>query len=275
MKLDSTTVVIEPRSVGACLDLAVLFCRRHVRALLPVTLLFTVSGAAASYLLTLTLGAGLEWAAVWFFFVSPVFGGVLVLGGGHVVFGDPFVPAAVLRTVLRRFSFLFASVVVGLVTAAAGLPCLGLTSLPVGVYYGFLPEVLLLEQVDAGGARVRLAELVRGHFGDLLGRALVLLGFTGAATVALFTFVDQGLMLLFDWPLLLGRLDARDRVADLGYLLQVDPTAVAVLAAVAWLLYPIARLAWFFCYLDVRIRKEGWDLELAFRVEARRLEALA
>jgi hypothetical protein len=45
-----------------------------------------------------------------------------------------------------------------------------------------------------------------------------------------------------------------------------------VLVSVLWIVYPVIRLAWMFCYLDVRIRKEGWDLEIDFRVEARRLE---
>jgi hypothetical protein len=47
---------------------------------------------------------------------------------------------------------------------------------------------------------------------------------------------------------------------------------VSALSATAWLVYPLARLAWFFCYLDARIRKEGWDVELAFRIEAGRLQ---
>ena len=54
-------------------------------------------------------------------------------------------------------------------------------------------------------------------------------------------------------------------------LLSYDPLLVVALASTWWLVYPLARLAWFFCYLDARIRKEGWDVEIAFRVEARRI----
>jgi hypothetical protein len=53
-----------------------------------------------------------------------------------------------------------------------------------------------------------------------------------------------------------------------------DPLVVSALSATAWLVYPLARLAWFFCYLDARIRKEGWDVELAFRIEAGRLQTV-
>jgi hypothetical protein len=37
----------------------------------------------------------------------------------------------------------------------------------------------------------------------------------------------------------------------------------------------VIRLAWFFCYLDQRIRNECWDLQLQYRAEAARLEELA
>jgi hypothetical protein len=37
---------------------------------------------------------------------------------------------------------------------------------------------------------------------------------------------------------------------------------------------PFVTLVWFFVYLDLRTRKEGWDLELAFRAQAARLEAI-
>jgi len=47
---------------------------------------------------------------------------------------------------------------------------------------------------------------------------------------------------------------------------------VVTLQIAMWLTYPIIRLAWFFCYLDQRIRNECWDLDLQCRVEAVRLE---
>ena len=53
-----------------------------------------------------------------------------------------------------------------------------------------------------------------------------------------------------------------------------DPLVTTVIHALLWAFYPLIRIAWFFCYLDVRIQKEGWDVELDFRIEAQRLEAL-
>lgn len=54
-------------------------------------------------------------------------------------------------------------------------------------------------------------------------------------------------------------------------MLWYDPKVVTVLMGVLWLVYPLARMAWFFCYLDQRIRNECWDVELDFRRDARRL----
>ena len=51
-----------------------------------------------------------------------------------------------------------------------------------------------------------------------------------------------------------------------------DPVVVTAVLAVALLVYPIGRLAWFFCYIDVRVRRDCWDMELQMLQEAERLE---
>ena len=87
---------------------------------------------------------------------------------------------------------------------------------------------------------------------------------------------------LLGLPLLWGRLDL-----DLSYLenfgdaigyaarfLWGDPIVVTAALAVALLVYPIGRLAWFFCYIDVRVRRDCWDMELQILQAAERLEAV-
>ena len=54
-----------------------------------------------------------------------------------------------------------------------------------------------------------------------------------------------------------------------------DPAFLTTIQLALWLPYPVIRLAWFFCYLDQRIRNECWDLQLQYRAEAARLEELA
>jgi hypothetical protein len=79
--------------------------------------------------------------------------------------------------------------------------------------------------------------------------------------------------LVFSVPILFGRITGEFFVDDVGFLLMHDPLVVTTICATLWLAYPLARLAWFFCYLDTRIRKEAWDVELDFRIESQRLEA--
>ena len=161
-----------------------------------------------------------------------------------------------------------------MLVALAGLPCFGLSSLLVDAYYGFLPEVIVLERLQGAAARRRLGELVRPTYVELLAKRLVLALFWAVAALAMFAFVDRVCALLLGRPLFAGRIDSRFFGESVEFLLA-DPWSMALLTGAFWLVYPVVRLAWFFSYLDLRIRREGWDLELGFRIESRRLEASA
>ena len=69
--------------------------------------------------------------------------------------------------------------------------------------------------------------------------------------------------------------ESRSSSDVLRQLILDDPAFLTALQLALWLPYPVVRLAWFFCYLDQRIRNECWDLQLQYRVEAARLEELA
>ena len=94
--------------------------------------------------------------------------------------------------------------------------------------------------------------------------------------------MDFAATTLLGWPILLGRLKVdmsylSDMGDMLGYVFQFlwsDPIVITAGLAVAFLVYPIARLAWFFCYIDVRVRRDCWDVELQILQEAQRLEAV-
>ena len=45
-------------------------------------------------------------------------------------------------------------------------------------------------------------------------------------------------------------------------LMTTDPRVLAMLTAFILLVYPIGRLAWFFTYIDLRVRLDCWDMEL-------------
>lgn len=272
MRIDSATIVIEPRSVGACLDLASLFYREHVKGVLALTLGFGLPACLLAFAIAFATDYGLLWSIVIFLTFSPFLGAALVAAAGPRVFGEPFSLAAALRAVWSQFGQLVYAIVITRALLGLSVFLCVFPAIYPAVYYGFSSEVLLLEQLGGRRSRERLSELVRHISFDLLVRLLVLIGFTLVVVVSLFLLVDQLLDTLLGLPLVYGRATNKYWGQEVLNLFSYDPWVIAVLWGIVWLVYPLVRLGWFFCYLDVRIRKEGWDVELDFRVEARRLE---
>ncbi len=98
--------------------------------------------------------------------------------------------------------------------------------------------------------------------------------------IVLFVSVDAVGSLIFRFPIFLGRLadlppgaGAGEYLSQAWQLLVYDPRVLAALTATALLVYPINRLAWFFCYIDIRVRRDCWDLQIQLAQETQRLES--
>jgi len=269
MNLEHVTIPIEPRTVSGCIDLGVVFGRRHVVSVAWLLALAGLPSLALTYYLAQVTDHGLLWGLLVFYLASPVLGAWLAVAAGGRVFGEPFsarkalatfAPSALgltLRMWWNRLLALLASlgVVSGVLVAARGAS---------------LPEVVLLEQL--GGARVgrRLGELGRGVQTSPTMAMLTIWSFGLAAAFALFVSAHVGADFLLGVKLWIHPGDGFAGSLDR---LTYDPVTVTTLMATFWLLYPVLRLSWFFVYLDQRIRNECWDVELHFRQEARRLAA--
>ena len=275
MKLDGAIFPIERRSIGACIDLATVFYRVHARSLLALSLCFGIPAVALSYWVSRETELGMFWSLLAFYAASPFLGAGIVYGAGRRLFGDSFSAGICLWGILTRLialTFSFAIVRVAMVLAFFFF---FFPAWLLGTQYGFLSETLLLEDAPFSKVSRRLAELTRGGFGMLAWRLLVIIFFAAVMGSSFFMMFDLLSRAIVGWPILTGRISSSLYVFDeIGTLLASDPRVVATVQAVLWLVYPLARLAWFFCYLDARIRKECWDLELDFRVEAKRLEAV-
>lgn len=267
MNLQNVSIPIEPRSLGGCLDIATQFYRVHFREVLVLTLLVALPSCALTYLLATLGNNGLLWGLLIYFFAAPVAGALIVAGAGHRVFGDPFTVAGALgafrpRAVGLTFSILWSRVLTLLSTLGV------VACFLVAVRGGFLPEIVLLERLSGKRRRQRVAELTRGIQTSPVMSYVTILVFVWIVTVSLFTMIDLAsnhLLGLYIWT---GHNDGFMALLDR---LWYDPVTVTALVAVLWLVYPVGRLAWFFCYLDQRIRNECWDVELDFRRDARRL----
>lgn len=267
MNLESVSIPIEPRTTGGCLDMAMQFQRLHLRPVLVATAILAVPGLVATYYLATVTDSGLLWGLLLFYALSPIVGSWLCVGAGRAVFGDAFRVRDVLLDYGRhalRLTFLLWWYRAASLVAHIGV----VTGVMVAVRGASLPEAVLLEQLRGARLRHRLGELSRGIQSSPTMSFLGIWIYTLGATVSLFLLAHFSSDLLLGAPLWYhsgeGPAAALDR-------LTYDPVTVTALMACLWALYPVARLAWFFVYLDQRIRNECWDVELDFRREARRL----
>jgi hypothetical protein len=150
---------------------------------------------------------------------------------------------------------------------------------------GFYVEetVFAREKREIGVNRIKR---LSGSSGDLMLRGLGIMSFCAALVVVVFFSLDYAANLLFGFPILAGRVadslpifDSDDGsgfplasiLSDIVYLMFNDPLVLTVLTGVVLLVYPIGRMAWFLCYVDLRIRRDLWDVELEFARHASRL----
>lgn len=131
----------------------------------------------------------------------------------------------------------------------------------------FLPEILLLERCPVfqrRGAAInagRRSRLLHGPIaGDLMGRFFMVSGIVALLSLSLFyglIAVRGFLSTQWTWTMEVGSLAIPD------VMLLWVPLAM-------WLVAGMTVFLRFLCYLDARIRLEGWEVELLVRAEALR-----
>jgi hypothetical protein len=282
MKFDQVTVPLVPRSTANCIDLALCFLRHYLKPIAGLWATIAVPSCLLVYVLVDRFDFKLWMAALIFFFVTSPLGVLLMTGVAPCAFGERFT----YRETWRRLGWSG----VGLLFKGLGLRIamvLGtmLFIFPgwyLGVRYGFFIEQAVLSKMARHLHDRRADELLQGEIGDLFFRSAAIGAFSAIIWFVLLITLDLACSTLLGWPILLGRckvdLSYLENWAELpGYIIQFlgsDPIVITAALAVALIVYPIARLAWFFCYIDVRVRRDCWDMELQFIQEAQRLEAV-
>jgi hypothetical protein len=274
MKLDGAIFAIEQRSVGGCIDLAIVFLRENFFSVLRLLACFAVPSVALTWWLMVERDWNFSSCVTLFALECPFFGAALVASAGHRIFGDRFSARTGLRLMASRFFLLLAATLIVRILTAIGMMVMIFPGYMVATRYGFLAEVLLLERCPARRYETRLNDLMNSTFRDLLGRLIMIVVFFAVSVTSLFVLVDMASGTLLGLPIMSGRVSGLAYIIEeVATLMTRDPRIATVFISILWLVYPVTRLAWMFCYFDVRIRKEGWDVELDFRVEANRLEA--
>lgn len=245
-------IAVRARVPAQCVGLAMRMIGAHPTALLPAWFVAGALNTVLGLLLYLRLEVEPLFALVGVTLLGAVHSGPLVLVAGRLVFEAAPTRRRLVSALARALPGYLWTFLLGRVATLIALPL----ALPAfWIFRGtlFLAPITLLE----GGSR--LATLKRS-FGLARGyerRLLAQLAHVFALTVYLALAILASLTLVVNAGYgIAGGLELLD--------LAIDHFVILAIVSLAFAL-PMASLAWFFAYLDLRTRKEGWDLELAIR----------
>jgi len=278
VKVEDCIVSVERRTLGGCVDLAFVFCREFAAAILRLWLLCAGPACVLVWCITSVTTDMLLPSLLIFLVFGSIFSALLTACLGPQVFGVPIsVRAAVQAWRKRLFAWLFASALIIFFQCLAGF-CFVFPAVFVTASAGHLPEILFLENTPLKKINSRLSWLSGGGgYRRNLGRLIELFAYWGSMSSGIFVIMDLLCGTVLNKPLFLARVfsDSGSTGQLWAQVLLDDPLFLTGLQLSLWIPYPVIRIAWFFCYLDQRIRIECWDLQVMLRREAHRLEELA
>jgi hypothetical protein len=269
LKLDAARVVLRPRSLSEIFDLGLrfatapaarLYAKLGVLTLLPAWGLCVAARHAF----------GWEWQFVWLLalaLATPI-QGVFTVAIGRMMFAEEVSLREVLGQYLRRLPAYLGALL--LTRAMIGILSLAffLVAPPFWMWgrCAYVHEACLLEQASPVDAITRAARMIARNVISTVGLLLLL-----SLAAAGFVFVAEMLLIvgLFDFVLQLGR--------PFGALFD-DGGSIAALLGL-FLAVPYWATVRFLAYIDLRTRRDGWDVQLRFmaiqaraRAEAERRE---
>ncbi|HUY36483.1 MAG TPA: hypothetical protein VMV69_27350 [Pirellulales bacterium] len=267
MQLDRTRIAIRERSFADVLDLALRVIRAHA---LPLAATFAVGAVPmalfnhwmlAETLLDEDLSQGVPWTYLfyslfWIVWELPLAAAPTTIYLGKALFEDKPSAASVAKDLLSSLPQLILFQV-----ALRGVLTFFIITWPLlFVGWPYLNEILLLERnpwrkrgVYGASTGSRGSMMHARNHGELLGRWL--------ASVA----VSIGLVLAIWGALLYLQTFISFHSADAQVMYAIH------LQVAVWIVISYFMVVRYLSYLDLRIRTEGWEIELTMRAEAARL----
>jgi len=254
VNLLAARVVLRPRSLGDVLDLTVPFCLASWRLLARLSL--TSLLPAFALCVYLQRWQGWTWPETW---LLAVILGDLLEGLYTVAFGDLlFQPSEAVRGralwgrfARRLFPYLMTLFVSRLLIAVSIATVIGAAATPfLAVHLLFVREVCLLEGAGVFASVGRASKFVHRQVSSCLGVLLAVLVAPAVMAVAAELLGDAIVSTLLQ----LG--------SPFGELFKQGGSAYALFGF--FLSLPVVAAARFLKYIDVRTRKEGWDIQLRF-----------
>lgn len=274
MNLEDLSVAVRERPLSELFDLALLLARRHAARLALLAMVGIAPWAALDWLLLAGTDpeqpAALAWLVVLLVAQAPIATAPITAYLGEAMFSrQPTVRGALTATRRRLGPLLAFAVVRG---ALVGVPVLlfsavggGTPGLLLLFLLMFHPlhavEVVLLERQPLRASLRRANQLMASwraeSVGQLaLGAVVIVLG-TVSAVLAVVTVVN----LLF-W----------EAVPAEDLLRWFHPGASPLALLVPWPFIAWLAVMRFLSYIDLRTRREGWEIELDLRRAGRRIE---
>jgi hypothetical protein len=245
VNLLAARVVLRQRSLADSLDLALPFCLANKRPLGVLALVLL--GPIAALLAVLRLRAHWPWVGLWFLCagLSLLVEGAFTVALGELLFKPP--AETRVRTFIGRYLRRLPALLVAAFVRGLMVICTLLILAPTTM---FVTEAMLLEGASFGRALARSRALARNRVGFCLGvwLAAVLLPALGATSMDLLGNALTSFVLQLGYPT--------------GELFSDGGSGFAVFGAL--LAVPLVAAARFLGYVDLRTRKEGWDIQLRF-----------
>ncbi|MCA9114787.1 MAG: hypothetical protein KDA79_06840 [Planctomycetaceae bacterium] len=273
MRIEQLRILLSPRTVASCLDLAFLFYGRHLRQMLGLWAAVAVPVGLAVWLLTTRAEITVFGISVLLLLATMPLGTLTALWSIPAVFGEPFSLETLNRQVRLHCPVLLLQGLLQRAVVGLGLVLLVLPGMWLAVRFGFLVEKRCLVRLGRYLHHQQADDMIRAGTVDLMVRSFWISAFCGMLTVVVSLTVDVLLEVLAGSSVLLRpALHESGILLDgLGQILYDDPAALTLVSVCFLLVYPLGRLAWFFCYVDLRVRQDCWDMELRMRKEAREL----
>jgi hypothetical protein len=254
VRLDALQLEIRPRTAGQTLSIAARMLQHRPGPIVGAWVFcgLLVLGLASLQLIVWELPPW--WVWLFTLFITPLFSLPMVSTIGHLVFSPTVSFSAVVRMTSKRLGTFAALFFFNRVLTVAGATALIFPGLLVWHQSWFLAPIVMLEGADLRSSQHRCRRFALGF----QGRVIWLCFHTAL-------FLIYGSIVIGSLFHLLLTKGIGANIAAIASMTRYDWYAdIAGLVGFSFAA-PLATLVWFFVYLDVRIRKEGWDLELAFR----------
>lgn len=262
MNLAEARVVLRPRSLAEIFDLALRFASDPAATLYAKLAALTLLPAWVMCIAA-HWGAGWSWGAVWLLalgFATPL-QGVFTIAVGKLMFAPHVTVREILREYLHRFPAYLGALLITRVQIAVLSFGVFLVLPPLWIWgrSTHVHEACLLERAGGSDAVGRAARMVDNRVLPA-GGALLLLSIIAAGFVLVAeALINQG---LFEFVLQLG--------LPFGSLFDEGGSVAALLGL--FLAVPYWATARFLLYVDLRTRRDGWDVQVRFMALASQAE---